>query len=109
MKYKTTEKAVKNGYKYVVRIPYCALQSMLAYKSPIAYTAGSYGWKADIYDFDNVAIVTGYSPFGNIKPDYDTIRSFEKEADNIRANISDFTEKVKALEVLIIRFLDQVC
>ena len=77
MKYKATQKEVKAGYRHVIRVPYCALQTLLSERRPVAYTTRVEGWGADVYDFGNVAIVTGYKTFGNIRPDYDTIRSFE--------------------------------
>ena len=66
MKYKTTMKAVMAGYQFVISVGYCDLQNLLRFQNPIAYTCGTYGWNADIYDFGNVAICTGYRPFGNV-------------------------------------------
>lgn len=67
MKYKTTKKAVMNGYAHIVRTGYCALQEALSGIAPTAYTTGVNGWNADIYDFGPYAIVTGYRPFGDIR------------------------------------------
>ena len=64
MKFKTTRKAIKQGYENVIQVPYCGLQNLLRCESPIAYTTRAEGWGADIYDFGNTAIVTGYAPFG---------------------------------------------
>lgn len=80
MKFKTTKKAIMANYVKVIEIGYCDLQYLLNYKSPIAYTAGVYGWNADIYDFGGVAIVTGYKPFGNIHPNWEIVEKYEKEA-----------------------------
>ena len=66
MKYKTTKRAVMDGYGFVISVGYTDLQHLLHYKSPVAYTSGQYGWNADVYDFGNIAICTGYRPFGNI-------------------------------------------
>lgn len=84
MKYKTTFKAVKNGYRKVIVIPYCMAQDLLSYQTPVAYNAGVYGWNADIYNpAPGVAIVTGYRPCGGIEPDYETLRDYERRASAI--------------------------
>lgn len=80
MKFKTTKKAIMNGYDRIISIGYCNAQYLLKHRNPIAYTAGRDGWGADIYDIDGVAIVTGYSPFGNIRPSYDLIRKYDEDA-----------------------------
>lgn len=86
MKFHTTKKAINNGYTNKIAISYCALQTLLSCAEPIAYTTRQEGWGADIYDIDGIAIVTGYAPFGNIRPDYETIREYEKRAEKIRYN-----------------------
>jgi len=70
MKFKTTKKAIMNSGSRVYSIDYCNLQYLLRPYAPIAYTAGVYGWNADIYYIDGVYIVTGYRPFGE-HVDYD--------------------------------------
>lgn len=67
MKYKATKKAVTAGYAHIVYTGYCGLQEALGGIEPTAYTTGVYGWNADVYDFGPYAIVTGYSPFGDIR------------------------------------------
>jgi hypothetical protein len=39
MKYKTTAKAVKEGYYTIIEAGYCDLQSLLNYKIPSAYSS----------------------------------------------------------------------
>lgn len=78
MKYKTTQKAVKAGYYNLIVVPYCSMQHVLDHYGANAYTSGTYGWNADIYQIDDkTAIVTGYRPFGNIRPDYETLRKYD--------------------------------
>ena len=60
MKYKTTKKATQNNYNKVIKAFYAELHYLLKITEPVAYTSGVYGWNADIYDFGNTAIVTGY-------------------------------------------------
>lgn len=52
MKFKTTNKAIKQNYSqnYILNIGYCDLQTLLKYESPRAYTSGIYGWNYDLYD-----------------------------------------------------------
>ena len=75
MKYRTTKKAVLNGYARVYRAGCAELQHLLGTYEAVAYTAGMYGWNADIYDLGaladsvyDVAICTGYRPFGREIP-----------------------------------------
>ena len=85
MKYRTTQKQIKNNY-FAVSVGYCDLQDLLRFEEPEAYTCGAYGWNADIYAFGGVAIVTGYRPFGNFSFSHDRIRFFEDEAKKINHN-----------------------
>ena len=50
MKFKTTQKAIKANYNTIICVPYCGLQNLLNYESPVAYTERREGWAADIYD-----------------------------------------------------------
>ena len=63
MKLKTTKKDVMDSYNDIISIGYCDAQFLLRGVDPIAYTVGTYGWNADIYNVNGVAIVTGYRPF----------------------------------------------
>lgn len=53
------------GKENVICLGYCVNQRLIARFTPRFYTCGVYGWNADIYDFGNFAICTGYRPFGN--------------------------------------------
>jgi hypothetical protein len=82
MKYKTTSKLLRRGHYTIISAGYCDLQTLLGYESPIAYSAGVYGWNYDIYQFNGVAIATGYRgiPDQNNKADYKMIRKYEELA-----------------------------
>ena len=102
MKYKTTAKALRAGYYTIIRAGYCELQ-LLSYESPVAYSAGLYGWNFDVYEFDGVAIVTGYRgmPSQNDRGDYKLAREYEalaegKTAEQKRALIKEYIQKAKA-------------
>ena len=106
MKFKTTQKAIKNGYRDIVCVGYCNLQHLLNCESAIAYTTRAEGWGADIYSFGNVAIVTGYAPFGTIRPAYDIQRKYDEYALEIVCNWSiKYEERKTMLASLIEQFL----
>lgn len=107
MKLKTTKKNVNNSFKYVICVSYCELQDLLNYENPVAYTVRREGWAADIYDFGNTAIVTGYAPFGNIRPDYEICKKYEEKAKKM-SYIHIFEEKKKELQKLIVEFIWEV-
>lgn len=91
MKTQVTKKQIMGSFKNVICVPFCGLQHTLAGYEPRFYTAGVYGWNADIYIINNdTAVVTGYRPFGNIRPDYDTFKMFETAAENNARNIHDY-------------------
>lgn len=84
MKFKTTQKAIKANYTNVICVGYCDLQHLLTYENPIAYTVRREGWGADIYKVNsNTVIVTGYAPFGNVRPAYDVVRRYDNTAKHI--------------------------
>ena len=91
MKYKTTAKELKAGYYKIIEAGYCDLQSLLSYKSPIAYSKGTYGWNFDVYDIDGVAIVTGYRgmPSRNSKASYDLCKEYADKSQGKTAEEKD--------------------
>lgn len=97
MKFKTTQKNIKENYAAIISIGYCDAWYLLYFEDPIAFTSGIYGWNADIYEKNNIAIVTGYRPFGNIHVDYDIIRDYNKKAQAIIEDRSIEYERKKDL------------
>ena len=83
MKFRTTNKQIKNNYGYIVRVGYCDLQDLLRGKEPFAYTCGIYGWNADFYDVDGVCICTGYRSLCGENIDYNIIKKYQKKAEAI--------------------------
>lgn len=110
MKFKTTKKAINAGYSNRICIGYCNIQHMLQYKSPIAYTSRAEGWAADIYEISpNTVIITGYAPWGNIRPAYDVQRKYDCKAREIVGNWDlSVEERKKELEELIKQFIEEV-
>lgn len=111
MKFKTTQKAIRANFHTIIYIPYCDLQNLLNYDSPIAYTVRREGWAADIYDMGGgVAISTGYAPFGNVRPSYELRERYEKQAKQIRYNYSlKWEEQREQLKTLQREFIAEVC
>lgn len=111
MKIRVTKKIIKEAYNKIISIPYCDLQYLLNYENPRYYTAGVYGWNADIYEFvfknERVAIVTGYAPFGNIEPSRELRTKYEKEARKITEQRAEYEKTHKKLERLLLKFLDE--
>ena len=65
MKFKTTRKEMCNCSFCIISFPYCDIQNIERYLTPIAYTSGVYGWNCDIYEPTsyNIHFTTGYRPF----------------------------------------------
>lgn len=108
MKVQTTKKAVKNNYRKIVCVGYCDLQTLLTLEEPFAYTAGVYGWNANIYDLNGIALVTGYRPFGDISPSWELIEKYEQKAKQVIDSIYNYEERKEALKALIQGFLEEV-
>ena len=85
MKFRTTNKQIRNNYGYVFKIPCCGAWHLLQGREPEAYTAGVYGWNADIYIHGGVAIATGYRPFGEAVP-RELLKKYEEKAKKIYNN-----------------------
>lgn len=102
MKFKTTKKEMLENAK-VISAPFCALQSLLSHKYPVAYTSGTDGWNCDIYDIGyNWYIATGYRPFGNVSVDIDIINDIERRAEEtIKSDVLDYYGRMSSLDCLI--------
>ena len=98
MKTRTTKRDIINSGKRVISISYYAAQYLLSLAQPVHYYAGVYGWYADIYEFDDVYIVTGYRPFGE-KVDHDIVKKYESEA-----KTTPYENRIDVLE----RFMKEV-
>jgi hypothetical protein len=68
MKIRISEKELKKNFKNIYCVGYCELK-ILEFIEADYYTAGVYGWNADVYKIDNnTLIVTGYRTFGKQVP-----------------------------------------
>lgn len=106
---KITKKYVMNTYKKVVKVGYCDLQELLTFAKQIGYTAGVYGWNANVYACDlDVVIVTGYRPFGNVDVDFALCEKYEKKAHELKKNIFDCGKLRSALDALLDEFIGEL-
>ena len=73
-----------SAYSNVIKVGYCDMQNALKWREPNFYTAGVYGWNADVYVIDHdTVIVTGYRPFGNMELPREVIDTLNKCARSI--------------------------
>lgn len=109
-KLKATKKAIVESYNNVICVGYCDLQNLLYCKSPSFYTAGTYGWNCDVFDFGSTAICTGYRPFGNASAPVGLITYYEKQAEPIAHNRErlSWAERKQKLDELTYQFIDDV-
>ena len=84
MKTRITKKAIMSAYRNVIKVGYCHMQDALKWREPNFYTAGVYGWNADVYVIDyETVIVTGYRPFGNMELPRNVIDTLNKCAESL--------------------------
>ena len=109
MEFRVTQKEIKANFDKIISVPYCRLQNLLCWESPVAYTTRREGWAAYIYDMGGgVAIVTGYAPFGNIRPAHEFLMRYEKQAESIRYNYSlSWAEQREQLRKLANEFIKE--
>ena len=108
-KIKTTKREMRQNYR-ILGVGYCSLQSLLAYESPISYSAGVYGWACDYYlirdeKLGEIIISTGYNYINskNMLNDYNLIREYEKKAREVNTREEKKILLIELLNKLIIR------
>lgn len=105
MKTKITRKAIKERFENIISVPYCSLQMLLHEEDADYYCTRIEGWACDVYIFGDVAISTGYAPFGNIKPSYELIKKYDAIAGEICFREHDYETRKKLLSNLIADFI----
>lgn len=75
MKTKTTKKAIYENYgkERVFSFGYCGIYYIGKLFDNMLYTCGVYGWNADILQFRNFALCSGYRPFGTKNEEVEAI------------------------------------
>lgn len=109
MKFRTTQKTIRDGYAKIYRCGYCDLQNLFRYTNATAYTCGVYGWNFDLYEIDGVAITTGYrGMMGKCIP-FELIRKYESKAKKAieKANFN-YKKTKSALDKLIAKFIEEL-
>lgn len=111
MGFVTTRKSVINHFDITAEIPLDHFGHLLNYQRPEARTEGIYEVNAYIYDFDDIAIVTGHQPFGNYKMSWNLINDYEDKAKAIYHNRDlSFDERKKQINELlneVIKFIKE--
>lgn len=83
MKVKVTKKMINENY-VVQRLGYGEAQDLERLFREEYYTSGIYGWNADVYTIDNIAIATGYRPFGERYLSSEEVQEWNKKAKELR-------------------------
>ena len=110
-----TRKSIVSNYK-CFSFGYCELHPLFANSEREYYTAGVYGWNANVFISNGIAIISGYRPFGKdvkrevYKPfveraealtnDFNTSKgaiTFEQYRKSLSTLQSEFAEALKAL------------
>lgn len=112
MKYRTTAKELRKCYpnNRTIAIGYCNAQNLLHYQNPNCYTCGVYGWNFDGYEIDEkcVLITTGYRGTFGTRPDFDTLRDYEKRAETIiYSRGKTYEEKKSEVNALLFEFINK--
>ena len=109
MSRQVTRNFIKEGFKNVIKVGYCELQDLLQLLNCDYYTAGIYGWNADIYIIDsNTVIVTGYRAFGNIVSKYEINKKYNKKANEIMIQYpKKYEERKEELNELLQQYIKE--
>ena len=111
MKVRVSARQVRNSYPVIIEVGYCALWNLLTTIDPHFYTAGTYGWNADIYEVDpNTVIVTGYRPFGNYNGNKlaDKYNKLAEEVNRKYNWTADYSKRVEELRNLLTLYVAEV-
>lgn len=102
------KKDVTKNFNFIISVGYCDLWYLLKGLDRMGYTCGVYGWNADIYKIDNVAIVTGYRPFGNIQSDYKLNKKYNEKARKIfEDNLLKWDVKTTKINKLLNKYIKE--
>ena len=94
MKTRISPKELKKNFKYVLSVDFCGLQHLLRCEEPAYYCADREGWMCDVYTFGDIAISTGYRPFGNVYPSDTFLRKYDKDAESVIRDYSLGAEEI---------------
>lgn len=102
MSMRVYKKHVRAAYTIVAYCGYCDLQYTLYSTPKVGHTERAEGWGCDVYEIaPDIALTTGYDPFGNRRLPLAITERYEKKAKQIlEENSCNYTAREK-LEVLM--------
>lgn len=102
MSMRVYKKHVRAAYPIVAYCGYCDLQYTLYSTPKVGHTERAEGWGCDVYEIaPDIALTTGYDPFGNRRLPLAITERYEKKAKQIlEENSYNYIAKEK-LEVLL--------
>lgn len=80
---KATREAILKKYNYTIFVPVSEFDFMTYYEPYKYYIINNLGWEASVYEFGNIAIITGTKPFGKYQPDYNLYSRYNRIASRI--------------------------
>lgn len=93
----------------IVRIDYNKMYFLLSFEYPDGYNAGKYGWNYNVYNFNNITIVTGCRNLTGVKIDNDIIKPYEDNARLLKHFYTLSTEERRAkTEGLLYHCLNEI-
>ena len=105
---KTTNKYMTSNY-IILTTGYCALQNLLELSTADFFTSGVYGWNADFYTFNNIAICTGYKPCKGVVIPVHIVKEYDRKAEEVIKSIDlDYYTKKEILNSLISGLITEV-
>ena len=108
-KYKMTFKQIKENNLKIIAIGYCAVQHLLYFTNPTAYSSGTYGWNCDFYQIEpNTVIATGYRT-GCKLVNYTIVKKYDTLAAEIISNKNiSWDDKKSQVNNLLEKFIKEV-
>ena len=107
MKMRISEKELKKNFKNVYSVGYCELK-MLGHLEADYYTAGVYGWNADVYKIDNnTLLVTGYRTFGKQVPK-EVVNIYNKMFEELKEKYHYYKNFKEKLNILLNSLIDTI-
>lgn len=102
MSMRVYKKHVRAAYPIVAYCGYCDLQYTLSFASNFGHTERAEGWGCNVYEIaPDIALTTGYAPFGNRRLPLAITERYEKKAKQIlEENSRNYIAKEK-LEMLL--------
>lgn len=112
-KYKISKKEMYSSYDYIISVPYCELQHLLAFEQEFAYSAWQQ-WNCDYYDVDGILICTGYNPIKakRSKSCYEINHKYDEKARELTSkpyiNEEEYNNRKLMVRNLLKKYIDEV-